>query len=97
MSTYRETKETLRTRDDQWFAIIPLHLPPQEMEVLRRSSGECDVHVDMGGLGTIMEGVRVIRELQDMVRTSRSAKGWNTPAACAQSATTSAQGRRRQV
>ena len=44
--THRKTEKTLRSGDDEWSAIIALHLRPKKVEILRRGCGVHDVHVD---------------------------------------------------
>jgi len=59
-SPYRKTKQVLGSCDDERFAIVPENLPPQQMEVLGRGSGESNVHVD----GEIFRRIiAIIREL----------------------------------
>ena len=60
--TYRQAKQSFGTCDDEGFAEVALHLPPQEMEVLGRRRRECDVHVHIRRhIGHL---VRVVGELQ---------------------------------
>ena len=42
--TYRQAKQSFGTCDDEGFAEVAFHLPPEEMEVLRGRRRECDVH-----------------------------------------------------
>lgn len=58
--TYCQTEETLGCSNDKRFTIIPLDLTTQEMEILRRSGGEDDLHVDVR---LRFRGIRIIGEL----------------------------------
>ena len=59
-TTYWQTKETLGCSNNKRLAIIPLHLPTKEVEILRWCGGEDDMHVDIClGPG----GIRIVREL----------------------------------
>lgn len=46
--------------------MVPLHLPPQQMEVLCRRRWEGDMHIDIPSL--LMRTVPIVRQLRGDVR-----------------------------
>lgn len=62
--TYRQPEEALRSGDDEWSAIIALHLPPKKVEVLRWGGRVCNMHIDACCFLAIVIFNRIVRELQ---------------------------------
>ena len=66
--THRKPEKTLRSGDDEWSAIIALHLPPKKVEILRRGCGVHDVHVDARGFSTFVVFIWIACELFQLYR-----------------------------
>lgn len=47
MGAYKEPEKPLGRCDDERLAVVPLHLPAEQVEVLRGRRGVDDVHVDV--------------------------------------------------
>ena len=66
--THRQPEKTFRSGDDEWSAIIALHLPPKKVEILRRGCGVHDMHVDARSFSAFVEFIWIVRELFRLYR-----------------------------
>lgn len=78
-SAHWKAEQTLGTGNDQRLAEIASELPSEEMEVLRGSSWECDIHVHVRRFRAGIECVAVVRQLMLRVSTT-SWQGWGADA-----------------
>ena len=62
MATHRESKKAFGPGDNEGLAEVALHLPPEEVEVLRGRRREHDVHVHVRV--PVVHLVRVVGELK---------------------------------
>ena len=63
--TYRKTQKTLRGSNYQRSPIVTLHLPADQVKVLRRSRRVYDMHVDSTSGFSVVEFARVVGQLNE--------------------------------